>query len=236
MLKLRYSEDRGRGHHGWLDSRHTFSFAQYYDPRFVGFHDLLVINEDRVAPGSGFPTHRHADMEIISYVLEGAIEHKDSTGVGATLRPGEVQRMSAGTGVAHSEFNPSPTQKLHFLQIWIRPAKFGLPPSYEQTAYSVAERKNRLRLVGSQDARDGSVVIHQDVDLFATLIDAGRTIEHPFRPGRVGWLQVAHGRLTLNGIALSAGDGVAIEDEGAVSLECQEDAELLLFDLKRAAK
>jgi redox-sensitive bicupin YhaK (pirin superfamily) len=236
VLTLRRSEDRGRGQHGWLDSRHTFSFAGYYDPRFVGFHDLLVINEDRVAPGRGFGTHNHEEMEIISYVLEGAIEHKDSTGTGEVLRPGEVQRMSAGTGIAHSEFNPSKTKPLHFLQIWIVPGTFKLPPSYEQKAYPATERANRLRLIGSSDGRDGSVTIHQDVDLYTSSLAPGASVRAALRPGRVAWLQIARGSVDVRGkvdaVSMASGDGLAIAREDAVEVVGKQDAEVLVFDLR----
>jgi redox-sensitive bicupin YhaK (pirin superfamily) len=237
MLTIRRSEDRGAGKHGWLDSRHTFSFADYYDPRFLGFHDLLVINEDRVAPGTGFGKHSHEEMEIISYVLEGAIEHKDTTGTGAVLGPGEVQRMSAGTGIAHSEFNASKTEPLHFLQIWIKPGTFDLAPSYEQKEFPAADRRDRLRLVGSQDARDGSVTIHQDVNLYASLLAAGQTLEHELAEGRVAWLQLARGAVDVSGdggnVSMKAGDGLAVSGERRLRLAGRDDAELLLFDLRR---
>lgn len=231
MLTVRPSEDRGRGYHGWLDSRHTFSFANYYDPRFIGFRALLVLNEDRVAPGRGFPSHAHEDMEILSYVLEGAIAHKDSTGTGAVLTPGELQRMTAGTGVVHSEFNASKDQPLHFLQIWIVPRTNGLPPSYEQTAFPDVELRNRLRLVGSEDAREGSVTIHQDVGVYVSRLDPGKSIEHTFATGRAGWLQVARGAVQANGQALTAGDGAAITDEERLVILGDKPAEVLLFDL-----
>jgi redox-sensitive bicupin YhaK (pirin superfamily) len=236
VLTLRRSEDRGRGQHGWLDSRHTFSFADYYDGRFVGFHDLLVINEDRVAPGKGFGTHSHREMEIISYVLEGTIEHKDSTGTGEVLRPGEVQRMSAGTGIAHSEFNPSKTAPLHFLQIWIVPEMSELPPSYEQKAYPATERANRLRLIGSSDGRDGSVTIHQDVDLYTSSLAPGASVGMALRPGRVAWLQVARGSVGVRGkvdaVSMANGDGLAIAGEDAIEITGKQDAEVLVFDLR----
>jgi redox-sensitive bicupin YhaK (pirin superfamily) len=236
VLTLRRSEDRGHGQHGWLDSRHTFSFANYYDPRFVGFHDLLVINEDRVAPGMGFGTHSHKEMEIISYVLEGAIEHKDSTGTGEVLRPGEVQRMSAGTGIAHSEFNPSKTESLHFLQIWIIPGTFKLPPSYEQRAYPAIERANRLRLIGSADGREGSVTIHQDVDLYTSSLAPEGAVRFALRPGRVAWLQIARGSVDARGKAdavnMANGDGLAITGEDAIEITGKQNAEVLVFDLR----
>ncbi|AKU97938.1 Pirin [Labilithrix luteola] len=231
MLSLRRSNDRGHAQHGWLDSRHTFSFANYYDPRFTGFQDLLVINEDRVAPGAGFGTHSHQNMEIISYVLEGAIEHRDSTGTGAVLTPGEVQRMSAGTGVAHSEMNASKTEGLHFLQIWIEPEKRSLPPSYEQTRFPVEGRTNQMRIVGSRDGREGSVTIHQDVELYASLLSAGKRLELPLEPRRAAWVQVARGALEVNGVSMRAGDGLAVVDERALRFDGREDAEFLVFDL-----
>jgi quercetin 2,3-dioxygenase len=239
VLTARRSEDRGVGQHGWLDSRHTFSFAGYYDPAFVGFHDLLVINEDRVAPGAGFGKHSHREMEIISYVLEGAIEHEDTTGTGAILGPGEVQRMSAGTGIAHSEYNASRTDPLHFLQIWIRPGTFGLAPSYEQKEFPAADRKNRMRLVASRDARNGSVTIHQDVDLYASLLAAGQTVEQVLADGRVAWIQLARGTVDVAGngetVSMKAGDGLAVTGERRLRIFGREDAELLLFDLRDSA-
>jgi redox-sensitive bicupin YhaK (pirin superfamily) len=240
VLTIRRSGDRGRGRHGWLDSRHTFSFANYYDPKFSGFHDLLVINEDRVAPGAGFGTHSHEEMEIISYVLEGAIEHKDSTGTGAVLRPGEVQRMTAGTGIAHSEFNPSKTEPLHFLQIWITPGTRGLPPSYEQKEHAAAERKNRLRLIGSHDAREGSVTIHQDVDLYTSLLAARETVEHGLGSGRAAWVQLVRGAIEVAGesgkVEMKAGDGIAIERERTLRIAGAEESEFLLFDLRGTSR
>lgn len=190
-LTIRKSEERGRANFGWLDSKHSFSFGSYHDPEHMGFGALRVINDDRVAPGGGFPTHPHSEMEIISYVLEGALEHKDSLGTGSVIRPGDVQRMSAATGVRHSEFNASNTEPVHFLQIWIIPEKKGLAPSYEQKAFSASDKTGRLRLIGSHDGRDNSVTIHQEVDLFATLLSKGDTVEHVVNPGRVAWLQVA---------------------------------------------
>jgi redox-sensitive bicupin YhaK (pirin superfamily) len=231
MLRVRKSDERGRSFHGWLDSRHTFSFAEYDDPRFRGFRQLRVINDDRVAPGRGFGTHPHRDMEIISYVLEGAIEHKDTTGTGAVLRPGEVQRMTAGTGIAHSEFNPSRTEPLHFLQIWIFPERAGLAPGYQQVAFAGEELQNALRIVASHDGRDGSVLVHQDVSMYATRLAAGASVEHAFQAGRAGWLQVARGDIRVNGVELVAGDGVAIEGESRLELAASSDAEALLFDL-----
>jgi redox-sensitive bicupin YhaK (pirin superfamily) len=234
MLTLRKSEDRGRANFGWLDSRHSFSFGHYYDPAHMGFGPLRVINDDRVAGGGGFPTHPHSDMEIISYVLEGGLAHRDSIGNGSVIRPGDVQRMSAGTGIRHSEFNESKTDKAHFLQIWILPEREGLAPGYEQKAFTAEEKRGRLRLVGSRDGRDGSVTIHQDVDLYATLLGEGDTVSHTIRDGRIAWVQVARGTATLNGEQLRPGDGVAIADPGKLELVgTSDDAELLLFDMTR---
>ena len=232
-LTLRKADERGRANFGWLDSKHTFSFGHYHDPKHMGFGPLRVINDDRVAPGGGFPTHPHADMEIISYVLEGALEHKDSIGTGSVIRPGDVQRMSAGTGIRHSEFNASKTAPVHFLQIWIVPSSRGLAPSYEQKAFTQADKRGKLRLVGSRDGRDGSVTIHRDVDLYATLLKKGEGVSHELREGRGAWIQVARGSVELNGHALAAGDGVAIEDAGTIRVNgtTADDAEVLLFDL-----
>jgi redox-sensitive bicupin YhaK (pirin superfamily) len=231
MLTVRKSEERGRAQFGWLDSKHSFSFGHYFDPKHMGFGPLRVINEDRVAPAGGFPTHPHADMEIISYVLDGALAHKDSIGTGSVIRPGDVQRMSAGTGIRHSEFNASKTEPVHFLQIWIIPERKGLRPSYEQKAFSADEKRGKLRLVGSRDGRDGSVTIHRDVDLYATLLTAGETVSHVLGAGRVAWVQVARGAATLNGKPLRAGDGVAVETSGQLTLAGTDDAEILLFDM-----
>ena len=230
-LAVRKSEERGRANFGWLDSKHTFSFGHYHDPKHMGFGPLRVINDDRVAPGGGFPTHPHSDMEIISYVLEGALEHKDSLGTGSVIRPGDVQRMSAGTGIRHSEFNASRTEPVHFLQIWIIPEKKGIAPAYEQKAFTDAEKRGRLRLIGSRDGRDGSVTINQDVDLYAALLGAGEAVEHVIAAGRGGWLQVARGSVNLNGEALRQGDGVAIKTSGPLRIEGVADAEVLLFDM-----
>jgi len=230
-LTLRKAEERGQANFGWLDSRHSFSFGHYYDEKHMGFGPLRVINDDRVAPGGGFPAHPHSDMEIISYVLEGALAHRDSLGTGSVIRPGEVQRMSAGTGIRHSELNASKTEPVHFLQIWIIPEKKGLAPGYEQKAFADEDKRGRLRLVGSRDGRDGSVTIHQDVDLYATLLSKGQVVTHALAPGRGAWVQVARGAATLNGAALREGDGVAIETPGALRLEASSDAEVLLFDM-----
>jgi len=230
MIRVRGANERGHAQHGWLESYHTFSFADYHDPSFIGFRALRVINEDRVQPGQGFGTHSHRDMEIVTYVLEGALAHKDSLGTGSIIRPGDVQRMSAGTGVAHSEFNHSSTELVHFLQIWILPEEEGLAPSYEQRSFPEAERTDRLRLVASRDAREGSVKVHQDVDLHAATFSSGAALEHSLRAGRHAWLQVARGKLSANDQLLSAGDGAAFSDESAVSLVAREPAEILLFD------
>jgi len=232
MLTLRRAEERGRANFGWLDSRHSFSFGHYYDPAHMGFGPLRVINDDRVAPGGGFPTHPHADMEIISYVLEGGLEHKDSLGTGSVIRPGDVQRLSAGSGVRHSEFNASKTEPVHFLQIWILPEKKGIEPSYEQKSFPAGEKRAKLRLVGSRDGRDGSVTIHRDVDLYATLLDIDETVTHALNSGRIAWVQVAQGTAQLNGEQLYPGDGVAVEDARSIELTgTSSDAEILLFDM-----
>ncbi len=231
MLAIRPSDERGLANLGWLSSRHTFSFGHYYDPQFMGFGPLRVINEDRVKPGQGFDTHGHSDMEIISYVLDCYLAHKDSLGTGSEIRPGDVQRMTAGTGVRHSEFNASDTDPVHFLQIWILPEREGLEPSYEQKTFGSADKRGRLKLVGSRDGREGSVTIHQDVDLYATLLDADERVRHALRDGRNGWVQVARGSVVLNGNRLSAGDGVALRGAQTVELAGVDDAEVLLFDM-----
>ena len=231
MLAIRHSEDRGLANFGWLNSRHTFSFGHYYDPKFMGFGPLRVINEDQVQPAQGFDTHGHSDMEIISYVLGGALEHKDSMGNGSVIRPGDVQRMSAGTGVRHSEFNASDKDPVHFLQIWILPESKGLEPSYEQKHFAAEDKRGRLRLVGSRDGRDGSVTIHQDADLYATLLGDGDTVSHELAEGRKGWVQVARGSAMLNEQPLDAGDGVAVEGPATIGLTGTSDSEILLFDM-----
>ncbi|HEV7573115.1 MAG TPA: pirin family protein [Thermoanaerobaculia bacterium] len=227
MIRVRRAEERGHFDHGWLNTYHTFSFADYHDPDFMGFRSLRVINEDRVEAGRGFGTHGHRDMEIISYVLEGELGHGDSMGTGSVIRPGEVQRLSAGTGVMHSEKNAS-AMPVHFLQIWIQPERSGITPSYEQKAFPASERENRLRLVASHDGRDGSLTIHQDVDLYTTTV-RDDSVTFDFRPNRYGWLQVARGFITLNGEELRAGDGAAIEKESQLTIA--GDGEALLFDL-----
>jgi len=230
MITIRNAEDRGHFNHGWLDTFHTFSFADYYDPANMGFRALRVINDDRVEPGAGFGTHPHRDMEIITYVLDGELSHKDSMGNGSIIRPGEVQRMSAGTGVRHSEKNPSPAQWLHLLQIWIVPDRTGITPGYEQKLFDASERQGRLRLVASPDGADGSVTIHQDVRLYASLLDDRQEVAHTFDDGRYGWLHVARGNAIVNGIEMKEGDGAAISDEKALTIK-GDHAEVLLFDL-----
>jgi redox-sensitive bicupin YhaK (pirin superfamily) len=229
MITIRRAKDRGHANHGWLDTNHTFSFADYYDPNFMGFRALRVINEDRVQPGVGFGKHAHRDMEIISYVLEGTLAHSDSMGTGSEIKPGEVQRMSAGSGVTHSEMNPSSDEPVHFLQIWIIPAQPGIVPSYEQKKFEDDERRNTLRLVASPDGNEGSVTIHQDVRLYSTLLD-GASVTHEFQPNRYGWIQVTRGEVDVNGQTLKAGDGAAISAEPSVTLTGR-GAEVLLFDL-----
>jgi redox-sensitive bicupin YhaK (pirin superfamily) len=231
MIALRKSQDRGHANHGWLDSYHTFSFADYYDPREMGWGALRVINEDRVAPGKGFCTHPHRDMEIISYVLEGALAHKDSMGTGSVIRPGDVQRMSAGTGVFHSEFNPSPTDPVHFLQIWIEPSVRGIAPSYEQKNFPREQKKGRLRLIASPDGAEGSVKIHQDARVHAVVLDDGETVTYALPQDRKAYVHVASGAVQLNGTALTAGDGAKISGEKELRLSGGEGAEVLLFDL-----
>lgn len=231
MFVIRKSEDRGTASFGWLNSKHTFSFGHYYDPEQMGLGPLRVINEDRVKPGAGFDTHGHRDMEIISYVLDGALEHKDSIGTGSVIRPGEVQRMSAGTGIRHSEFNHSNEDPVHFLQIWIVPEREGLEPSYEQKVFADSEKRGRLRLVGSCDGRDGSVTIHQNVNLFVGLFDTGENARFLLPSDRQAWIQVARGELDVNGKRLTAGDGAAITDVETIHIEGRKDAEVLVFDM-----
>jgi hypothetical protein len=231
MIHIRRSADRGHANHGWLDTYHTFSFAEYHDPRYMGFRHLRVLNDDRVEPGSGFPTHAHQDMEIITYVLEGALEHKDSMGNGSIIRPGDVQRMSAGTGVTHSEYNPSRTEPVHLLQIWILPERAGLRPSYEQRTFSERERRGTLRLLASHDGRDGSVTIHQDAETYATLLEPRAEVVHRLRSGRHAWLQVARGAVALDGHRLEAGDGAAVSEESPLHITAVAPSEVLVFDL-----
>jgi redox-sensitive bicupin YhaK (pirin superfamily) len=231
MFTIRRAEDRGHANHGWLDTYHTFSFSTYHDPRHMGFRSLRVMNEDFVAPGEGFGTHPHQDMEIVTYVLEGALEHKDSMGNGEVLRPGEFQRMTAGTGITHSEFNPSESEPVHLYQIWLYPERRGLSPSYEQKRFEEFERRNRLRLVASRDAAEGSLLIHQDASIYLSSLDDGEQVSHEFADGRHAWLQVLRGTATLNGQSLKTGDGAAVSDERALTIEAAGDAEIMLFDL-----
>jgi quercetin 2,3-dioxygenase len=231
MITVRKSDARGHAQHGWLDTHHTFSFADYYDPAHMGFRDLRVINEDYVQPGRGFATHAHQDMEIITYVLEGALAHKDSMGNGSVIQPGDVQRMSAGTGVTHSEYNHSKTDLVHFLQIWILPERKGLEPGYEQKRFTDAEKHNQLRLIASPQGRDGSVTIHQNVDVYAAVLDARTPLVHHLRPERHAWVQVAHGSVALNDQRLEAGDGAAVTGEAAVQIAAVGAGEVVVFDL-----
>jgi redox-sensitive bicupin YhaK (pirin superfamily) len=231
MITLRLAEERGHADHGWLNSYHTFSFANYHDPMHMGFRALRVLNDDRVAPGRGFGSHGHRDMEIISYVLEGALEHRDSMGNGSVIRPGDVQRMSAGTGVTHSEYNASRTSPVHFLQIWLLPARPRLPSGYEQKHFTDDDKRGRLRLVASPDGADGSVRIQQDARMFAALLGAGQAVSHDFAAGRLGWLHVARGVAEIGGTSLRAGDGIAIRDEPHIAISSSQTGELLLFDL-----
>jgi redox-sensitive bicupin YhaK (pirin superfamily) len=231
MILRRPSEERGLADHGWLKSRHTFSFADYYDPAHMGFRGLRVINEDRVQAGKGFGTHPHRDMEIISYVLDGELGHKDSMGTGSVIRPGDVQRMSAGTGVLHSEMNPSPTNPVHFFQIWLLPAARGIAPGYEQKRFEDAEKRGRLKLVAAADGRDGAITVHADADLYAALLAPGDVVGLDLKPGRHAWIQVARGEITVNGQQLVQGDGAAVSDEPKVDITASADAEVLVFDL-----
>jgi redox-sensitive bicupin YhaK (pirin superfamily) len=231
MIAFRDRMARGRSRTGWLDSRHSFSFADYHDPAQMGFRALRVINEDRVIPGAGFPAHRHQDMDIVTYVLSGALEHKDSLGNGAVIRPGDIQRMSAGSGITHSEFNPSPDEAVHFLQIWLIPERTGLPPSYEQKAFPLEQRRGVLRLVAAPDGQDGAVTLSEDARLFVANLASGERVAHDIAPGRGVWLQVARGIIALNDTEMREGDGAAIEREPRITLEADTDAELLLFDL-----
>jgi hypothetical protein len=231
MIRIRKAEERGGAEHGWLDTRHSFSFADYDDPDHTQFRSLRVLNEDRVAPASGFPPHGHSDMEILTVVLEGALRHRDSMGTTSVIRPGEVQRMTAGTGVVHSEMNESRTEPVHLLQIWILPEREGLEPGYEQKAFPVEERRGRLRPVASRDGRDGSLTIHQDATVYAGRFGPGEEATHPLGKGRHVWVQVARGNIELDGKPLSAGDGAAISGEPSVRMRGVSDAEILLFDL-----
>jgi redox-sensitive bicupin YhaK (pirin superfamily) len=232
VITIRRSEDRGHANHGWLDTYHTFSFSTYRDPNHVHFRALRVMNEDWVAPGQGFGTHPHDNMEIVTYILEGALEHRDSMGNGEVLRPGEFQRMSAGTGITHSEFNPSPDEPVHLYQIWLFPEKRGIEPSYEQKSFDAAGRHNRLRLVASRNAADGSLLINQDARIFLATIDEAAQVSHELADSRHAWLQVLRGSVTLNDHDLNAGDGAAVSDERQLTIRAHADAEIMLFDLK----
>ncbi|WP_010584253.1 pirin family protein [Schlesneria paludicola] len=231
MIQIRKANDRGHADHGWLNAYHTFSFASYRDPQFMGFRSLRVMNEDRVAPGQGFGTHPHQDMEIVTYVLEGALEHRDSMGNGEVLRPGEFQRMSAGTGITHSEFNPSDTEPVHLYQIWLYPEKRGIEPSYEQKRFPVAEQSNRLRLVASPTGADGSLQIHQDAQIFLSQLTKGHEVVHQLLPNRHAWLQVLRGSVELNGRELQTSDGAAVSEITTLAIRASDDAEVMLFDL-----
>jgi redox-sensitive bicupin YhaK (pirin superfamily) len=231
VIQIRKSDTRGHANHGWLDSRFSFSFAEYFDPKHVEFRTLRVMNDDRIAGGGGFPTHPHRDMEIVTYVLDGELAHKDSMGNGSVIKPGDVQYMSAGTGVAHSEFNASDKTPVHMYQIWMFPDKTGHTPTYDQKHFSAAEKQGKLRLVVSPDGRDGSVKIRQGNELYATVLAPGETVNHALQPERHAYVQVARGSVTLNGTKLAAGDGAAISQEKALELTGVEDAEVLLFDL-----
>lgn len=231
MIDIRHADERGSVNLGWLDSKHSFSFGHYVDPDHMGFGPLRVINEDRVQPGEGFPTHGHENMEIISYVLDGALEHKDSIGTGSVIRPGDVQRMSAGTGIRHSEYNPSTEHPAHFLQIWIVPDETGIEPGYEQKAFAPADRQGVLKLVAARNGRDGALTLHQDVDLYSSLLKDGDDVSLALRDGRRAWVQVARGSVQVNGEALEAGDGVALSNETALRVTAKSDTEVLIFDM-----
>ena len=231
MITIRKSNERGASNFGWLDSKHSFSFGQYYDPSNMGFGKLRVINEDIVEGGAGFGTHPHDNMEIISYVLDGALAHKDSLGTGSVIRPGDVQRISAGTGIAHSEFNASEKDPVHFLQIWVLPEERGLEPSYEQKSFPAEQRKGRLQLVGARDGRDGALTIHQDLNLFVANLETGNEVSHVLRPRRKAWIQVTRGAVTVNGTPIVQGDGAAMTDEAEGRIAANDNAEVPLFDL-----
>ena len=231
MLTLRPSAERGRADHGWLESRHSFSFGGYRDPKHMGFGDLLVINEDRVAPGAGFPTHAHDNMEILSYVIEGALEHRDSIGTGSVIRPGEIQRMSAGTGIRHSEYNASPSEAVHFLQIWIRPSADGIAPGYAQATLPVTDGAARLDVIAGPDVGEGTVALHQDAVLYRGMLAEGQTLALPLAATRRGWVQMIHGAADAGGVALAAGDGLAITGEAGPKMTASAATEFLFFDL-----
>lgn len=231
MIVIRQGEDRGHANHGWLDSYHSFSFANYYDPNYMGFRQLRVINEDRISGGGGFDTHPHRDMEIITYIVDGALEHRDSMGNKSVIRSGEVQRMSAGTGIAHSEYNHSQTDPVHLLQIWILPDRRGLQPSYEQRHYSEAEKQGNWRLIVSPDDREKALKIHQNVNVYATVLESGESIDYPILENRYAWIQVVKGEIEANDRVLKPGDGAAIHEEHQLQVKARSSAELLLFDL-----
>jgi redox-sensitive bicupin YhaK (pirin superfamily) len=231
MIQVRKADARGTSRMDWLDSRHSFSFADYHDPAQMGFRALRVINEDRIAPGAGFPSHPHRDMEIITYVLEGAVEHRDSLGNGSVIRPGEIQRMSAGRGIVHSEFNPSPSEPLHLLQIWLLPGRRGLAPGYEQRPFDRAQARGRFALIAGPDGGPQAVTIHQDATLAVAILERGESATHEIAPGRHGWVQIVRGEVTLDGESLCAGDGAAIDQPGVLRIAAAEPAEVLLFDL-----
>jgi len=231
MIRVRKGSERGFADHGWLRTHHTFSFADYHDPRHMGYRALRVLNDDRIAPAAGFPTHPHRDMEIVSYVVRGALEHRDSMGNGSVIRPGEVQRMSAGTGLTHSEFNPSDSEETRLLQIWILPARQEIEPAHEQKRFEDAGRRGRLQLVACRDGRDGSVTIHQDAAIYAALLAEGEAVRHEIAPGRGVWVQVVRGRVRLDDVELEEGDGAAVEEQAALELTGMIDAEVLLLDL-----
>jgi len=231
MLAMRKADDRGHANHGWLDSYHTFSFGSYYDPRHMGISNLRVINDDTVAPGGGFAEHGHNDMEIISYVLDGALEHKDSMGNGSVIRPGDVQRMSAGSGVTHSEYNHSPAEPVHFLQIWLQPNALGVEPGYAQKHFPLEDRRGRWTLLVSPDGREGSIAAHQDALMFSTLLAPGETLDYRFDAERQGYLHLARGQLQVGKVTLNQGDGLRVQRQALLQLEGIEDAEILLFDL-----
>ena len=231
MIRVRPAGERGKTQIGWLDSRHTFSFGDYHDPQNMGFSHLRVINEDRVRPGAGFPTHSHRDMEIITYVLEGALAHKDSTGTSSVIRVGDVQRMSAGTGISHSEYNASQTEPVHFLQIWIVPNETGLQPGYEQRSLNLEKNSSKWVLIAARDGREGAVKVHQDVELYLAAISAGQQLNYRLKPGRQAWLQVTRGATTINGMLLGAGDGASVSEEETLEVTAVQVAELLLFNL-----
>ncbi len=231
MIQVRKAKERGHANHGWLDTYHTFSFSSYHDPKHMRFRSLRVMNEDVVAPGQGFGTHPHNDMEIVTYVLEGALEHQDSMGNGEVLRPGEFQRMTAGTGITHSEFNPSESEPVHLYQIWLLPERKGIEPSYEQKRFPEEDRHNQLRLVASNDAENGSLLIHQDARIYLSKIDAGKEVGHELLPTRHAWLQVLRGTVSLNGVDLGISDGVAVSEEKSLTIHANSDSEIMLFDL-----